>query len=227
MDNIAMEETVGRLPVAEHLKRANDLALVSDSTSRNNASPILKLPSELLLLIFTHAVYLFPSVDDIIQGLYQSPDQASISAYNHLLKVHPFVLSSVCSLWRDVAFRTPAIWSNLTLSFPREMVDEDKCALLEAWLGRTRPGTGIVLFDLEAREDWYRRPEEHFSARMVDALAAQMHRCTLILLLCHRSEQTQRLLDPVACKLATSMPLLNGLVIDKVRAAASANLHLP
>ncbi|KAJ7267506.1 hypothetical protein C8J57DRAFT_1327903 [Mycena rebaudengoi] len=49
----------------------------------------------------------------------------------------PLLLCNICSLWRTVAIRTPALWSSLELSFKFSLFGTAFLDLLELWLSRS------------------------------------------------------------------------------------------
>ncbi|KAJ7620104.1 hypothetical protein FB45DRAFT_799377, partial [Roridomyces roridus] len=85
--------------------------------------PILTLPTEITSEIFTHFV---PPYTELAAPT--NPDS-------------PVLLLSICHQWRDIARRTPALWSSMQVVLDDDQLDivhEQQLRLLEIWLKRSR-----------------------------------------------------------------------------------------
>ncbi|KAJ7082969.1 hypothetical protein C8R44DRAFT_58137 [Mycena epipterygia] len=102
-------------------------------------APIRKLPSELLVQIFLHSLSSFrPSIKDVLK------------------------LCHVCALWKQLAYRTPGLW---TIELPINITKDstDYIAARKVWLERSAPLPIPISVDLGA-------PGKKSSPSLVDLL---------------------------------------------------------
>ena len=102
---------------------------------RNAFSPAVKLPAELLALIFEFAC-LPTDVDDHI-GWEGYPGATNLNMGVGSGAVTPLFLGSVCNAWRTIAFRTSQLWNRVIIHL-NERHSEAQGGLLRRWLSRTR-----------------------------------------------------------------------------------------
>ncbi|KAG8688426.1 hypothetical protein FRC08_011445, partial [Ceratobasidium sp. 394] len=106
----------------EKLKQTR-LALASQQSRSQAFPPIYKLPSEILVAIFT-----------VASGRYTRHDRTRNRRATH---VSPIVLSGVCSSWRQLATRAPSLWSYIDITIGG--VPFTPCsAQTRLWLERSR-----------------------------------------------------------------------------------------
>jgi hypothetical protein len=106
------------------IKRQRLQALVDDHQAL--LSPIRKLPPEVLQIIFVECIDPYPSY----------PVMHPASA--------PLVLGRVCSGWRQVAYRTPALWNCIHIVIPYDRINSVASGLadlrlqaMKEWLARS------------------------------------------------------------------------------------------
>ncbi|KAF8966612.1 hypothetical protein BDZ97DRAFT_621343 [Flammula alnicola] len=86
-------------------------------------SPFVRLlPPEIVSVIFAFYLPQFPVGDDI-------PSTKETYA--------PLLLGAVCSSWRDIAWGTPALWTNLSLHLTSMLKVSVQIPLIEQWLSRS------------------------------------------------------------------------------------------
>ncbi|KAJ7720934.1 hypothetical protein B0H16DRAFT_380717 [Mycena metata] len=81
--------------------------------------PVLTLPNELVSEIFLHFLPVYPQPPPIIG------------------RSSPNVLGQICRKWREIAFRTPALWRAIAFSLRNGKRLDQKFRLLELWLKRS------------------------------------------------------------------------------------------
>ncbi|CAA7267842.1 unnamed protein product [Cyclocybe aegerita] len=105
---------------------------------RNTYSPAVRLPTELLALIFDYAC--LPSSDDAWKDLFMFQHQWAHGATNLGMglgtgAVTPLFLGTVCSTWRDIAFGTSRLWNAVKIRL-NDKHAQQQALLLRQWLTR-------------------------------------------------------------------------------------------
>lgn len=178
-------------------------------------SRIHYLPTEVLQYIFTlaisHSHTLVPTDDTSLLS-------TTIRSFRHRLPngIHPFVLSSVCWRWRQTAFSTSSIWSDIIVEFPNRMPDDDKCVLLHEWLERSSRGrsskmTIVIPSDFAST----REPLGSLPFILTDILSEKINCCEVLMICCGPDRQSKPLINRLAQRLGetNSMPSLAELII--------------
>ncbi|KAF7356298.1 F-box domain-containing protein [Mycena venus] len=121
-----LDEQISRL--RGQLKQLEDkYALVIGYRTRNRAilSPLRRIPPEILREIFSWTV---PSIRDaLIRGSFD-------------MHQSPWVLTRICSRWREVSISTPSLWSRVAIDYPQSLYNSSTYSfpLLEAQLKRSQ-----------------------------------------------------------------------------------------
>lgn len=151
-----------------------------------------------------------PRVDSIRKALHDS--------------THPFILSSVCRSWREIAFSTPSIWADLLVEFPNHMADDDKCVLLQGWFQRSTSSqsskmTIAVSFDFATSK----QASGMFSHAIADILSTHIHCCQTLMIDCGLDGRSAPLINRLAVCFgqANYMRSLDKLIITDTSVADS------
>ncbi|KZS91871.1 hypothetical protein SISNIDRAFT_496443 [Sistotremastrum niveocremeum HHB9708] len=115
-------------------RESNEVRL-SYSRNINIRSPISKLPSEILAVIFHHCVDLPSSVK------------------GHVAFRAWFWISHVCSQWRTLAIETKTLWSRIDLRWPLAAINQfmDRAYLVDFYMSHLPRNRRFADFDIEAR----------------------------------------------------------------------------
>ncbi|KAF8217693.1 hypothetical protein K438DRAFT_1925081 [Mycena galopus ATCC 62051] len=81
------------------------------------ASPIRRLPNEILLQIFKFSPFRPPTYENEWDG---QPDTGRIGSLGHLLR-----LAEVCASWRRLVMGTPALWRKIEMDFDELWTEEE------------------------------------------------------------------------------------------------------
>ncbi|KAF9005004.1 hypothetical protein BDQ17DRAFT_1353610 [Cyathus striatus] len=102
----------------------------------NRYSPILRFPSEILSEIFKHAI----------------PDVVSENCDTPRELLSPFFLGAVCKEWREIAWATSKVWTNVSILITKATRFSIQVELLDGWLKRSKglPLAVCLAFDSDA-----------------------------------------------------------------------------
>lgn len=101
------------------------------------ASPIQKLPVEILTKIFVQCIYGHDLPGQKIYYMHPRDPLRSLTYINYPTPL-PFLLSHVCSIWRAVALSSPILWALLeTPSDSRKSSSKAITRLLHLWISRS------------------------------------------------------------------------------------------
>ncbi|KAF9266436.1 hypothetical protein L218DRAFT_68058 [Marasmius fiardii PR-910] len=115
------------------------------SVSHTSSSPVdsvavHRLPNELLTLIFEQGSCL--ASRSRLQPRYPLMPVQPINTTSFILAV-----LRVCRRWREVAMHTPALWTSLLVSYPREVESPD-CSKLSDWIAKALKRSQDLLLDI-------------------------------------------------------------------------------
>ncbi|THU90869.1 hypothetical protein K435DRAFT_675166, partial [Dendrothele bispora CBS 962.96] len=119
-----IDEEIARLDTLLHnLRSRREKAVSYIHKHRRLLSPIRRIPPEIIAELFT---YCLPSAHPPTRDLSEAP----------------LLLTLVCKQWREIAFRTPYLWSSLHIYIPstrvsdKEFMDRRKNGIKQ-WLERS------------------------------------------------------------------------------------------
>ncbi|KAG8737847.1 hypothetical protein FRC10_007600 [Ceratobasidium sp. 414] len=146
----------------EKLKRTR-VTLASERNRSRTLAPVQKLPSEILAAIFT-----------LSNGRYTRCDRTTDLRAAH---VSPTVLAGVCSTWRQLALRSPPLWSNVYIIVGNERGPHHN-AQVTLWVERSQNVPLYVTIQdcsLRYSNTQYNITQHHIN-KLVEFLAPLMHR---------------------------------------------------
>ncbi|KAJ7135183.1 hypothetical protein C8R43DRAFT_1021310 [Mycena crocata] len=135
----------------------------NETLPKPDTYPVLTLPSEIVSEIFIHFLPVYP----------MCPPPTGLSS--------PTLLTHICSVWREIALGTLALWRAFSWNFNNRGTDDEKMELLKLWLARSGscplsieaedylpPGTLLdTLLPHRERLEYAKLRPSHFDPRIV------------------------------------------------------------